>query len=319
MKYKKIKILILPLLLLFVYSNNLVGQKCKSTLTPNKILIGEQVELNINYSTDNKQKILWPLFLDSTENYKLDIIEKGKIDTLKDDKLNSITYTQKIIFTTFDTGFFNIQPIVFYGLDSTFISKTDSILLEVNTLPVDTTKAFKEIKEQMGEGVRFMEVFPWLIIIISIILITFGIFYYIQRKKKNKPLFSILKPKEVEPYIVALKSLEQLKNKKLWQNNRVKEYYIELSDILRIYIEKQFSIDAMEMITSEIIENLNYQKFEQDSIKKIQKILETADLVKFAKMEPLPNENDMFFNYSIDFVNDTKPQEPENDKIKTKN
>ena len=105
-----------------------------------------------------------------------------------------------------------------------------------------------------------------------------------------------------------MNGLESLKVKKLWQAGKVKDYYTELTDIVRIYIEERFSVQAVEMTTEEILEGLKDSYIDQESINKLARTLVLADLVKFAKEKPLPLENDTSMNNTIDFVKETRSE-----------
>ncbi len=300
---------ILAFCLLYMLNNNFVySQKATAKISPQKFLIGDQAEIKITFQAKKGQNFLWPFFNDTASTYKIEVIDRGKIDTVKTESSDMISYSQKLIITTFDTGFISLSPIQFYALDSTLLAATDSLLMEVNTIPVDTNQAFKDIKDPLGESIKFSEILPWLSLGLGIAFIIFAIIYYIIRRKKNKPLFVLSKQKELKPHEFALEALESLRNKKLWQNGRVKEYYINLTEIIRIYIVNQFDIDALEMTSSEILDSLKLKDIDSSLTSKLKQILETSDLVKFAKSEPLPNENDLYINYAFDFVKCTIPK-----------
>ncbi|MDE6308537.1 MAG: hypothetical protein K2L79_07040, partial [Bacteroidales bacterium] len=108
--------------------------------------------------------------------------------------------------------------------------------------------------------------------------------------------------------------LKALKNKELWQHNRVKEYYTELTDILRVFLADEYHIAAVEMTSDECIENLRRQYPDRkDDIHRLETVFRTADLVKFAKSEPQPSEHEDCFRLIWQFVaqHKTSTHEPE--------
>ena len=105
-----------------------------------------------------------------------------------------------------------------------------------------------------------------------------------------------------------MEALESLRLKKLWQSGRVKEYYSEMTEIVREYIELRFPVRALEMTTSEINAALRQTEVNSSAREKLHQTLILADLVKFAKEQPLPLENDLSFSHCIDFVRETKPR-----------
>jgi hypothetical protein len=143
---------------------------------------------------------------------------------------------------------------------------------------------------------------------------SFGIYAYVRRRN-NKPIFRSPKPAD-PPHVVALRELDKLRSEKLWQNNRTKDYYIRLSDIIRTYIEGRFGVTAMEMTSDEIIEGMRFSGFEDNNlINRLRNLFTLSDLVKFAKAQPLPDENETAMLDAYLFVNNTKIDE----KLEIKN
>ena len=113
----------------------------------------------------------------------------------------------------------------------------------------------------------------------------------------------------VPPYDRAIQALHELKDSKLWQQGQEKAYYTTLTEILREYIDERFHINAMEMTSSQIIETLHRNEETKAVNRQLRDILEMADFVKFAKMRPLPDDNEQVMRYAETFVEETKPDE----------
>lgn len=137
-----------------------------------------------------------------------------------------------------------------------------------------------------------------------------AIWFYIKRRN---PLNALFKEKPKEPaHIIALRKLDLIKQEKLWQKGQVKQFHSDLSDILRHYIEDRYGIPAPEQITPDILKSLQQVDLPDDKvIEKSKQVLELSDLVKFAKFEPLPDENDLSIMNAYFFVNQTKYEEPQ--------
>jgi hypothetical protein len=178
-------------------------------------------------------------------------------------------------------------------------------------MKIDTTKGPVDIKTVYGAPVTLKEVTPYILGIILIAAILFFIFYYIKWKKKNVPLFS--KPeKPAEPaHIIALRELDRIKNQKLWQQEKIKQYYSEVADTIRNYIENRFDVPAMEQTSAETLGIFKQRKdlVGDASVDQLQHILSLADLVKFAKYTPLPDDNNLTLMNAYFFVNQTKKEE----------
>jgi hypothetical protein len=302
------------------YGLNAQNVKVSAKLDSNKILIGDQVKLKVQVSYPVKTTIVWPELKDSlTKN--IEIVQKSKIDTLSNDA-SILTLGQTYTITSFDSGEFYFPQISFKYKTAKdtgyFDALTDSLLLSVNTVAVDTTKAIKDIKGPMSVPWTFEEMLPYIIGVIVLAAIIWFVFWYMRKRKKGEKLINILKPKK-PAHDEALLALETLRNKKLWQNNKVKEYYTELTEIIRIYVEKRFGVLAMEMTTDEIITSIFPFNIQDNMKRKLKQMLVLADLVKFAKSNPLPNEHDLCLDIAFEFINETKPVEVAEQKTEEMN
>jgi hypothetical protein len=283
--------------------------KAFAKLDTNAMLIGDQVKLDITFSYPLNTLISWPKIGD-TILQTIQVINRSKIDSSFSADKKTVTLHQNFLITSFDSGFYAIPPIRFFyrELPDTTIRfvQTETLLLSVHTLTVDTTKVIKPIKGPLSIPLTFREILPWLILAVLGILIILAFLFYLKKRKKAEPVFQIRSKIQLLPHELALSELEKLRVKKLWQAGRTKEYHSELTDILRKYLESGFNIMAIEMTSQEIIDSLRTQNnMHNDSIRKINHILAMADLVKFAKMQPLPVENDMNMENAVAFVLDT--------------
>lgn len=286
----------------------------KTSLDTNAILIGEQTNFNLNIIFPKNYEIDFQKFTDTITD-KIEIIDL-KIDTLNLGEKIQINY--QYLVTSFDSGYHVIPPyIIRYDIknDSVFKSaESNALLLTVKSVSIDPKGKIKDIKDIMAEPYTFGEIFTRYILPILIILIIAALLFYIYiRRKNNKPIFvrpqKPLPPADVE----ANEALRKLKEEKLWQNNEIKEYYSRLTDIIRRYIERRFDFPAQEMVTSEIIGSLKSNNISESDLKETEQKLTDADLVKFAKFLPLPNENEQIINWAFEFVEKTsiKPNEEE--------
>lgn len=248
-----------------------------------RIRIGEHIRYKIAVP-NNYQDVQFPkLVLDSLN--KVEFIEALKTDTTK------THFVQEYILTSFDSGHYVIpgQNV----LINKKIYKTDSLLIDVATIEVDTLKQnlydIKNIKEQPIVFDDYKH-YIWiaLLVLIIIALAIFLFLKYGRKKKENVPLEDL-----IPPYDFAMQRLSKLDKKQLWQNNEIKQYYIELTDILRTYIERELDVPALESTTDELIDiivdsrKLESLQLPKSIVKDLEELLKEADLVKFAKYKPL--------------------------------
>ena len=301
-------------ILLLVISGQASAQRLKATasLDSTNILIGDQVKLTLEIEYPNNVKIKFPQVPDTIQNL-IEVLWRSPVDTVKTEGETVQKLTQAVTITCFDSGSYQIPPFWFtFEMDELTDSiPSNSATLNVFTMEVDTTMGPTDIKMPYGAPVTLKEVIPYIMGIILIGAIIFLILYSIKRKKNNKPIFvRPQKPKE-PAHIIALRELERIKNEKLWQKDKTKQYYSEVTEVLRTYIEDRFQIPAMEQTTDEIIQSFRYQKdlLNEKSFSNLNQILSLADLVKFAKYQPLPDDNNLTMINSLFFVNDTKIEE----------
>src|ERR1051326_8121835 len=245
------------LLTTFSFSQNL---KATAELDTNAILIGQQTKLTlkVEYKTDQgEMKIDFPK-LNDTIIKQIEIVNQSKVEKFIPDSndMSRLAQKQTLIITSFDSGYYAIPPFKFFlNGDTTKPITTEALLLSVNTVAVDTTKNIKDIKPPIEVPFSWKEYLPYLYYGLGALAILTGIFFLIRyylKKRKKKPVPEIIVPK-IPAHIPALERLEKLKEEKLWQQGKLKEYHSEISEILRQYIEHRFFIPAMEQVSDEIV------------------------------------------------------------------
>jgi hypothetical protein len=286
--------------------------KVKASIDSTHMLIGDQMKLILEIEKPKKLDIRFPILPDSLSK-NIEVVKRLPIDTFKLDDKNRVRLSQSILISSFDSGSHVIPPFYFKLKNGKLLDSvaTSSLMFKVLTMKIDTAKGPVDIKLPYGAPVSLKEVIPYILGIILIAAILFFIFYYFRWKKKNVPLFS--KPeKPADPaHIIALRELDRIKAQKLWQQEKIKQYYSEVADTIRIYIENRFDIPAMEQTSSETIGifKQNKELAAGTSIDQIQHILSLADLVKFAKYKPLPDDNNLTLMNAYFFVEQTKKVE----------
>ena len=280
----KIKLYLLLLLL-----SNVVFAQQKQVLTSidaTKNKIGAEFKLTLKTDVDTLSKVVFP----NARNFgALEVIQSYPIDTIR--KNDRYELVKKYGLTQFDSGKYTIPSVRILINNKAFLS--DSIKVEVADVQVDTLKQkmydIKDIvavKDGIGDW--------WKYLLVILLLAGLGVlaYWYFKKHQKEKIQEEIYKT----PIEKATSLLNNLEKKELWQRGEVKEYYSELTDIVRNYIEEAIEIPAMESTTSELIEGLKVasrkkkMKLSQETIENLFVVLKQADLVKFAKSKPLDFE-----------------------------
>jgi hypothetical protein len=274
-------------ILFFLFTTSLFAQKVTTSIDSTKKKIGAEFKLTLKASVNKTDKVVFP----KAKNFgALEVIESYKIDTIKsNDKYELI---KKYGLTQFDSGKYTIPRIQI--LINGKPSFSDSLKVEVADVKVDT------LKQKMYE---IKDVIPvesssdwWKYLLGILLLVGLGFLGYWLFKKYYK------KPEKIEeivyktPIEKATSLLQQLERKELIQRGEIKSYYSELTDIARTYIEEEIHIPAMESTTSELIVSLRNVakskklKLSKEILENLEKVLQQADLVKFAKVKPLDFE-----------------------------
>jgi len=271
------------------------------------IRIGDQTKLFLSIHQSAKEHVNFPKFADTIIS-KVQVVSTAKPDTTVDkNDPGNITVIQGYTITSFDAGTYTIPSFSIGAAGG--VLKTNQLTLQVETVKVDTTKAIYDIKQPLVVSYTFFDWLKdnwyWIALAVVALAAIGGLIWYYRKKPKKEIKIEAPKPK-IAPHILALNQRKELQEKKLWQQGEVKQFHIELTDILREYLEKRYAIKTHEKTTDEILQSLKYQKIDADNKNILNKILVLADLVKFAKEKPLPAENEQSINNAIYFVQKTQ-------------
>ena len=317
-------ILLLSLFSCLVLSLHAQKSTVRATIQPSDILIGEQAIINVEVISPKGRNIIFPVYADTLIR-GVEVLKMLKPDTVMTEVM---TISQKYVVTSFDSTLYHIPYM--QVVDGTDTLRTNDFGFKVSAPQLsDSTLAYLEmLKNHQTDSIDFEKLqisdiktvqdppFVWqdyleyfyipLLVLLVLGLIGLGVYFFLRKKKKGY----YFTPKIVlPPHVVALEGLDKLKSSKLWQKGMEKEYYTELTDILREYIDNRFNIDAPEMISDDIIAAIHLATDTKSATDGLAQILKLADLVKFAKYTPFADENDLSLVNAYLFVNQTKKEE----------
>ena len=277
------------------------------------VQVGKPFTLDLSLKVPYGWFVEWNDFAIDTLSEQLDIIKRGEVERTADADSNVIV-KQQLTLMTFDTGQVQVPPIALkyarsFDDPNRLKAYTDPIRLYSTTMTVDTTLSYKPIVEPIAAPVKFKEMFPWILGALLLVLLIFGIWYWRKhRKPKVDADGNIVRGPVIPPYDKAVGDLKRLREEKIWQSGKVKEYFSSLTDIAREYIEGQFGVNAVEMTTDDILEEIKPFHFPKETYDKLKDTMEVADLVKFAKYSASTLESDTALNSMTDFVNESYAQ-----------
>jgi hypothetical protein len=277
------------------------------------IFIGQRIGMTLEVSADAKKQVELPEW-DSLQQVVpgLEFVRAEKTDTsyLNDGK--QVQLSRRYYFTSFDSALYLIPQVEVKVDGKSFLSK-DKMALKVLTFEIDTLHA----DSIFGNKAELAPPFDWaewrqvMWFGVMALLLAALLAYVIYRLRTNKPIIRRIRTKQrLAPHKVAMQKIEQIKEEKIWQSEDSKEYYTQLTDALRNYIKERYGFNAMEMTSFEIIQRLQ-EVNDEEAIAELRELFQTADLVKFAKYSTLINENDRNLVNAIEYINQTKQDEPE--------
>ena len=297
------------LVLLVILSIKLSAQSISvlASVDSSDYLVGDFINYTLEIRAEKNIKITTPIIRDSLK--KVEVI-KELTPLLKDeDNIKSSTYGY--IISYYDSASITIPPIaVRYKIQGEVEEKitfSNPVTFTVHTLEVEQQADIKDVKDPLTIPLDWK--FISLIVLIASIILAAGFYFYrrYKRKKAEQPIKK--KIIKIPAHVRALTALDNLENEKLWQKGKVKEYHSNITGIIRGYFEERFNLPALELTTSEQMQQLRRVPSAENILSITNEFLNNADLVKFAKFIPLPSVNEAMMKQAKDIVNNTIPKE----------
>lgn len=335
MKSFKVAALSLTLLLsgapgMLLCAQSGAGYQAKADVDSATMLQGSKATLTVDFTGPLAKGAA--ILIDPPESREVEIEPVKQETSDKDLGNNRRQLQQQFTVQIFDSGLYTMPRILCISGNDTVIAP--SPVIKVDPIPLDSANVIEENGKPVDLKIhdysdiasidsKFLDFLPdwtqkYFWFIVAALLVAAGfIFVYMKWLRHGRiPLMPVKKP--TPPYELAVKKLNELQGRQLWQQGAEKEYYTQLTDILRTYLNGRFGINAMEMTTPQIMAALSENKdIATEYSALVNSVLNEADFVKFAKARPLADENQRAFDDAVQFVELTKPvekPEEENDK-----
>jgi hypothetical protein len=308
------KKLILSIVLFISIISSSIGQEVKitSSFDSTRIFIGDQIKFTITVDQPSGLMLTLPVFKD-TLCKNIEIISGPRIDSISS-QTGRLKIIQKYLITSFDSGRYQVNPVFAEtknegGLKRFYSDYSILEVVRVKIAPADTTAKIFDIIKPYKAPITLGEVLPWILIAAITGILIWTAVRFLRKLKKSKTGTEPFVPTD-PAHVIAFRELERLKNEELWQKGEIKKYYTNLTEILRQYLENRFSVYSLELTTAETLDALVKTGFKKDgSYNDLKTVLTGADLVKFAKYNPVAVENESHFQNSWNFVLATKENE----------
>ena len=268
------------------------------------LMLGDQTAMHLEVTHDASEQVVWPALGEQLQD-GIEIVDCSAVDTttLPDGR---VQLKQDLMLTSFKDSLFAIEPLYVTSGEDTFW--TEPLALNViQPFEVDSTNAITDIKDIEKAPIWWWGIIRWILLALGILLlIDLGFWlwkkYDKYRKQEEEPIDpELLRPADE----VALEKLDEIKAQKIWKDGKVKEYQTELTDVVREYIGRRFEVHSTEKTSDETLREMK-PLIDKDLYGRLSKMLQLADLVKFAKWHTTPDENESALTTAYDFVNETK-------------
>lgn len=303
--------------LFMLFSQDVSAQSATLSLQPDSIVPGQQSKLLLEVNVPADMQVVFPV-INNPLTEDIEIITFGRPDTVV--TAGNMKISSSYAITAWKDGLYPIIPFTFYSAENgdTLFFESNAVLLQVVPLAIDLAEGLKDIRPILRIPVSFTELLPYILAALLLGVTGWLVYRYLKNRKEKPRKDDIWQKTDIPAHVAALTSLQKLNNQKLWQNGKIKQYHTELTYILRMYLEKRFSINAPEMTSSEIILAMEPQIPDEDMRSILSGILEQADLVKFAKHIPEDSENESAIEMAIEFVRYHIPQAHQADEAAQK-
>ena len=272
-------------------------------------LVGDFITYTLEVRADRNIQITTPFIRDSLK--KVEIIKE--VEPLLKEENNIKSTTFGFILSYYDSASITIPPIAIRyktpGDSQEKIVLSNPVTFNVHKVKVQQQAEIKDVKKPIKIPLDWKLII--LIVIAVLILLALAIYFYLRYKKKKAEQPVKKKIIRIPAHVRALTALNNLEGEQLWQKGRIKEYHSNITGIIRGYFEERFSLPALELTTVEQMQQLRKVSAAENILEITNQFLNNADLVKFAKFNPLPSVNDEMMKQAKDIVTKTIPKEPE--------
>ena len=307
-------------------SNLLLAIVVSASIDSTTLMIGDQTDMHLQVTHEKEEQVEWPVFGEQLQD-GIEIVDRTIVDTtiLKDGR---VQLNQYLTLTSFRDSLFSVEPVAFVSGGDSFFTNPLAINV-VQPFEVDSSLAITDIKDIEKAPIWWWGIIRWVLLAILIAGLCIGGYYLWQWYQKNrKPEEESIEPELLRPADeVALEKLDEIKAQKIWKDGKVKEYQTELTDVVREYIGRRFDVQSTEKTSDETLREMEaiLVKGQSDKVQctkedgkalyeRLKKMLQTADLVKFAKWHTTPDENEQALSTAYDFVKETTPAQQPNEK-----
>lgn len=295
-------------ILLVLSGQQLSAQRASFTTEAdtNRILIGEQVQLQLEARLPENSEFTWPVLPDTIPG--LEVVKASAIDTISKDGFWTIRQNYRL--TSFDSGYTAIPPLDLQVGNKTYTSAAIAMMVSLPEMSEEQDMYDIKAPREAPFNWQRLLVLVGLGILLAAVIIT--IIYFLRKRRKGPAP----EPEHhLPPYEFAMMQLHELEKEQLWQSGRIKEFYSRLTDILRLYLEREKGIPAMESTADEVSDQVSQMRLSKEMKQQVKDLMSLSAMVKYAKEKPGTAANERSLETVRQFLEETKPVEEKNAEL----
>ena len=284
--------------------NILLAIVVSASIDSTMLMIGDQTAMHLSVTQEADERVEMPVFGETLQD-GIEIVDRSAVDTttLPDGRLQ---LSQELTLTSFKDSLFAVAPIAVVSGGDTFWTEPMALNV-IQPFEVDSSLAITDIKGIEKAPIYWWGILRWILLVLAVIGLFVGAYYGVLWYRKH--FFKeeeVIEPELLRPADeVALEKLDEIKAQKIWKDGKVKEYQTELTDVVREYIGRRFDVQSTEKTSDETLRAMK-PLIDKELFAKLSKMLQLADLVKFAKWHTTPDENEQALSTAYEFVNETR-------------
>ncbi len=278
-----------------------------ATVDSQSVVIGDWIRYSVDVRHPSSVSVTLPVFRDTMGQF--DVVRQDTV--LRTEVNGEVQLKKQFVIAKYEPGSFYVPPFMVTVVGKqgdTAAAVSNPIPVEIRGVEVDTSMTIKDLKSPMTVPMSAEEIALYTGIVAALGGLAYALYYYIRKRRSAAGTVQEEQRPNIPPHVLALMQLEALQAKRLWQAGEVKAYYSEATEIVRRYFEQRYNIMALEMTTGEVMSQLASFKLPPPVVTQIDALLSGADMVKFAKYQPVAAENEQVVADARTIVELTMPQ-----------